>query len=120
MRFDRIIIFVLLAIMVAVSVYASQNTIQGKHAEAEMGCIDCHATDKPEKRANWKICMECHGDMSDNTEILTFKDKDGVSYTAVIHSPHAGQIKCTDCHASHKKSSLFCNKECHNFIIKVP
>ena len=102
-------------------IFAEGEKVTGKHAENSLKCADCHETDTPTKRANQKMCKECHGDMTDDDRVLKFKDEGTIDREHSIHKPHAGQIRCTLCHMSHQPSRLYCNDGCHhNFDIKVP
>ena len=108
-------------LMLAVLAYAANEEITGVHLENDLTCFDCHETDEPTKRANQRLCKDCHGDMSDDTEMRQLKDANGVTHESTIHTSHAGQLSCTLCHMSHQPSVLYCNEGCHHtFDIKVP
>ena len=117
-----LLLFALLGLfMFSVLAYAANEEIRGAHLENELTCFDCHETDEPTKRANQRLCIDCHGDMSDDTEIRHFKDANGVNHEAPVHTSHAGQLRCTLCHQAHQPSVLYCNEGCHHtFDIQVP
>lgn len=108
------------AVVAFAAVNPADYPIKGPHQENEVACVDCHETEEPEKRANQRTCIDCHGDMSDDP-VRVIKDVNGKEYETSIHASHAGQIRCTLCHASHKESVLYCNEGCHHqFDVKVP
>lgn len=116
-------LYLLTAMLLFANVALAQKTtveISGAHLDAGLGCTDCHGTDTPEKRASQKACLECHGDMLDSAPIK-FNSEDGAAFEVSPHNSHAGQIRCTLCHASHEPSKLYCNEGCHHkFILEVP
>jgi fumarate reductase flavoprotein subunit len=120
---NRKLMLLLIAAVLTGAVFAAEKRsgeITGAHAEAELGCTDCHATDKPVKNAPQSSCIECHGDRSDETPMV-LKEKNGLEFTVSPHNSHAGQIRCTLCHKLHGKSILYCNEACHHeFILTVP
>lgn len=57
--------------------------------------------------------MQCH-----NYDALAAKSAEKIKNDPAMkgklnpHDSHAGQLKCTECHKEHSKSSLYC-LECH-------
>lgn len=110
---------VLLLMVVFTALASTDNTIKGAHLENGLECVDCHNVAEPVKKASAKSCMECHGDMQDAKEI-EFKDNSSTAYNLSPHNSHAGVIRCTLCHSSHKDSQLYCNTCHHTFKLLVP
>lgn len=116
-----LVFIIVMLTLCAVFAYAADKQVSGTHLENGIRCVDCHETDEPTKRANQRACQSCHGDMSDKTEPMHFKDAAGAMHEIAIHKSHAGQIRCTLCHMSHQPAVLYCNEGCHHtFEIKVP
>jgi fumarate reductase flavoprotein subunit len=97
---------------------ASKNEVTGKHKENDLECADCHGVPEPSEAADIKACMDCHGDMIDADPVI-FIDKKGKQLEHYPHDSHEAPIKCTECHAAHKPTRLYCNK-CHEFTNTVP
>jgi fumarate reductase flavoprotein subunit len=115
--------FLILASLFLVSVGLSHAQKAGEinkpHLESGLDCKDCHEADVPEKRAPQTVCIECHSDKTDAAPI-SFKDISGKDYNISPHASHAGQMRCTLCHKIHGSSELYCNLECHGFVLTVP
>ncbi len=101
--------------------WAENEKITGLHLENELTCSSCHLTDTPVKRAGQQACIDCHGDMQDDHNVVVLKNVSGYETKSTIHTSHAGQIRCTLCHSMHKPSVLYCNEGCHHtWQINVP
>lgn len=110
-----------LMLVFALYAFAADEQINKVHLDNGLECADCHETDTPTKRANQRLCIECHGDKADDDEVKTLVDANGTKDESTIHTSHAGQLRCTLCHAIHKPSVLYCNEGCHHtWQIKVP
>lgn len=107
-----IILLIMLAVLIAGSVLAS-GELRGAHKENDVQCADCHGTDTPDSAAKTSSCFSCHGDYKSIAELT--KDVE----EANPHENHMGELACKECHGIHRPSELFCNKECHNFDMKV-
>jgi fumarate reductase flavoprotein subunit len=105
-------------LFVTLAYAASKNEVTGKHKENSLECADCHETEEPDKPADYEVCTGCHGDMLDAGPIL-FVDKKGKETEHYPHDSHEAPIPCTECHAIHKPTRLYCNK-CHDFTNTVP
>jgi len=65
-------------------------------------CFDCHAEEKPSKKAvASESCMVCHGDYP-AMKALTKNVKPSP------HDSHMGELPCTDCHLGHQPSVVTC------------
>lgn len=104
----------LLMLLFALCAFAADEQINKAHLDNGLECADCHETDIPEKRANQRLCIDCHGGKTDDKEVKTLVDANGTKAESAIHTSHAGQLRCTLCHAVHKQSTLYCNEGCHH------
>jgi hypothetical protein len=107
-----------LVLVVSMAYAAAENEITGKHKENSLECADCHGVAEPTEAAKHEACMECHGDMLDADAVI-FVDKKGKKTEHYVHDSHEAPIVCTECHAAHKPTRLYCNK-CHDFTNTVP
>lgn len=96
----------------AVVVYAADREIKPHHQQADIKCVDCHATKNPDSGAEEKACLSCHGSREDLTK-LTEK------LEANPHFGHEEGLTCNSCHREHEESILYCD-DCHKWDLKTP
>lgn len=90
-----------------------------KHQEAGLSCEDCHQTENPVKKPKKKHCLECHGNDEGVFEGQVVSVPNFPERKINPHDSHYGKnIRCTKCHAYHKKPKLACN-DCHDYELEV-
>lgn len=115
MNIKALTIGCVVALALGQSAYANQ-TMQFKHQQRSIPCVQCHGVASPSTPAKSKACMKCH-----TYEAVAEKSK---HLNPNPHDSHAGQLRCTLCHKEHAQSVVYC-KECHigsdpKFNFKVP
>ena len=101
----------LVVMTASLNVALAQVPVMGKHGELGIQCAACHKTDAPTSRAPASACANCHGSYAE----VAAKTK---ALKPNPHDSHAGEVRCTLCHKSHKPSTVYCN-ECHRFDMKI-
>lgn len=107
---------VLVTLTVAVPCLSEAVTINKKHLDNGITCIDCHEEAAPQRAAKAASCITCHTEVPGS--VKTYLDQ-GNQRSVNIHASHEGCVRCTLCHGIHRESRLYCN-DCHKFEVKVP
>ncbi|MGE4268180.1 MAG: cytochrome c3 family protein [Deferribacterales bacterium] len=108
---------ILLVLSFAFSLYASENSLRGKHLQANLKCVDCHETSSPDKPAKTSVCIGCH---DKGPDVIVETSVEHYVYKLPVHNAHTGPLRCVLCHKVHKPSELMC-KQCHpQFEVMVP
>ncbi len=100
----------LMIVMLLFAGYGNANNgypIDKIHAEQGVTCSDCHLTDKPEKKAKIKECLQCHESYQAVAERTSELEPNP-------HASHQGELRCNLCHKIHSEDTLYCN-QCHGF-----
>ena len=120
------------------------NLLASAHAQADVGCTDCHdydvnlqirdtvafvlnQYDEPleHERYDMSLCLSCHEhgsyeQIAWRTTDLGVTDSKAKGNEANPHQPpHFDQLECNSCHQIHQESTLLC-WECHTYEFDSP
>ena len=109
--FRAICLLIMSATLAWTAFAATDMPVSGKHLEIEVGCVDCHGTEEPVKRAPVSACYSCHGEYTEVAQLTAHMEINP-------HASHQGEPRCTLCHKTHEPSVLFCN-DCHTYEMTV-
>ena len=135
--FSNIIKLLILTVSFAFSAAAISQAVPGvivsmpAHEGEKLVCTDCHAQGDTTNAVSTVVpsCISCHA-LPGDRYYYGARDADGnvleVEYIearrtklASMHNSHAGEIRCTVCHTSHKEPEpLYCN-HCHQFEVEM-
>lgn len=89
-----------------------------KHQQANVTCVNCHATAKPTAAAPAAACAKCHASSGEalyvGTGLKKYIGDGGTTKTVNVHLSHLVEMPCTQCHKTHTASVNYCN-QCHDF-----
>ncbi len=90
-------------------------TLDEFHANADVGCADCHGNKNQRAAVSMVKCLECH-----DTKELAEKTANVKPTNPHNNRHYSTEADCNLCHHQHKKSENFC-LPCHaRFDLIVP
>jgi hypothetical protein len=111
-----VLLLALATLTLSVPCSSEAVTINKKHLNNGITCINCHEEAAPHKAAKAASCITCHTETPGSAK--TYLDQ-GNQRSVNMHASHEGSVRCTLCHGIHKESRLYCN-DCHKFEVTVP